>query len=164
MIEDLNKSLYINSTFKAWNVGWKHDFNFSFQIDFYRKHFLRSFYSLQIHPQTNINANINSILIIFQTFQVSVNILLTLFFILSYSTQIPVSEILGETICWAMNSLRECRGLKIILGGFFMAVYRMINMNTPQYVKHKSSEYWKGMKNTITPIRDVVSKTGQITA
>ena len=47
----------------------------------------------------------------------------------SIVTQISIPELIGETNCWVMNYiLFLCKGLKVVLGGFFMSVYRIICM------------------------------------
>ena len=52
-------------------------------------------------------------------------------YILSFATEIPIPELLGETICWIVNYTFMCKGLKVVLGGFFMSVYRIICMRKP---------------------------------
>jgi hypothetical protein len=57
-----------------------------------------------------------------------------------WSSGSPLFEILGETACWVMNSLHVCRGLKSTLGGFFMAVYRLILMKRPNIAMNVRSQ------------------------
>ena len=62
--------------------------------------------------------------LIFQIFQVFVYIIVIPCYIWSSATKTPLVEILGETGCLAINALYLCRGLKIVLGGVSMSVFR----------------------------------------
>ena len=57
-----------------------------------------------------------------------------------WSSASPLIEILGETSCWVLKSLQVCKGLKSALGGFFMAVYRLILMKKPNIAMNVRSQ------------------------
>ena len=46
----------------------------------------------------------------------------------SLAMRTPVEELFGETTCWMYIFMEEIIGMKYVLGGFFMALYRIICM------------------------------------
>ena len=51
--------------------------------------------------------------------------------ICSFATKSSAEELFGETACWIAKFALVCRALKMVLGGFFMSIYRLICMKKP---------------------------------
>ena len=68
---------------------------------------------------------------IFQICQLFINLVFSPIKILPLATQTPISKMFGNNVCWISLCMRFCNGSKIILGSFFMAMYRIICMKRP---------------------------------
>ena len=51
--------------------------------------------------------------------------------ILLIATRTPMSKLFGDNSCRIMAIVQSCSFIKLILGGFFMAIYRMICLKRP---------------------------------
>ena len=51
--------------------------------------------------------------------------------ILLIATRTPMSKLFGDNSCRIMAIVQTCSVIKLILGGFFMAIYRMICLKRP---------------------------------
>ena len=49
----------------------------------------------------------------------------------SLVTETPVGELFGKNVCWLFSLLASCFVTKIGVGGFFLAIYRIICLKWP---------------------------------
>ena len=73
---------------------------------------------------TRVNNKI--LLHFFQSCQFILYLLFAPILVSSIVMKNSVKEMYGDTTCWILAIATSCRGIKQILGGFFMAVYRII--------------------------------------
>ena len=70
-------------------------------------------------------------MIFFQSFQVCLNIFLHITVMVSIVMKMPVKLLFGEVTCWILAVGFCCLGNKAVLGGMFMAIYRVICIKYP---------------------------------
>ena len=58
-------------------------------------------------------------------------ILVDFFLVSSLAMRTPVKQLFGDKICWMVAFLSALVNIKCVLGGFFMALYRIICSNRP---------------------------------
>ena len=57
----------------------------------------------------------------------------------SLSLDTPIKELYGESFSWFFSFIYACRAIRYVVGGFFMAIYRMICMkNQVQGLKRQN--------------------------
>ena len=68
---------------------------------------------------------------ILQSTKLILNVMSIVFILLSLFYGTPVKTLYGETICSILSGLISCLYMKQILGGFFIATYRIICLKRP---------------------------------
>ena len=58
-------------------------------------------------------------------------LLVDFFLVSSLAMRTPVKELFGDNVCWMVAFLATLGSFKYVLGGFFMALYRIICSNRP---------------------------------
>jgi hypothetical protein len=60
------------------------------------------------------------------------NLLPTLFIVISIVCGTPIKDLYGDYLCWIFSGLLNSSGIKQTLGGFFIAIYRIICLKKPK--------------------------------
>ena len=64
----------------------------------------------------------------------------TVFILLSLFYGTPVKTLYGDAMCWVLLGIMSCIYMKQILGGFFIAAYRIICLKRPNIAMNITSQ------------------------
>jgi hypothetical protein len=83
---------------------------------------------LRMYPDLNVPSprKLKKSKFILQSTKLIINLMSIVFILLSLFFGTPVKTLYGETICSILSGLISCLYMKQILGGFFIAIYRII--------------------------------------
>ena len=85
-----------------------------------------------LFPLTNNN--------LLQSSKFVVNLILTVFILLSLVFGQPIKILYGDTLCWILSGCFNFMAIKQVLGGFFISIYRIICMKMPKIAMNLESQ------------------------
>ena len=82
-----------------------------------------------------------------QSSKLILNLMPTVFILLSLFYGTPVKTLYGDAMCWVLLGSLSCLCMKQILGGFFIATYRIICLKRPDIAMNIRSQ--RKLKNQL---------------
>ena len=77
---------------------------------------------------------------LFQSSKLILNLLPTLFVVISIACGTPIKDLYGDQLCRFLSGLLNSSGIKQTLGGFFMGIYRIICLKRPEIAMSQQNQ------------------------